>query len=160
MAEPLAVWRITQDRYRDAAFTGEGARRHGGRFNSVGRPLVYTSESPALAVLDLMANLDTYGPGLLQHYVVISATVDVRHVRRLSPNSLPPDWRAFPHAPATRTIGDQWLDDEASLMLAVRSAVLPRAWNYLVNPAHPDFGALARTEPEALDVDPRILDAG
>lgn len=160
MAEALTVWRITQARCAEEAFTGEGARRYGGRFNSPGHSIVYTSESLALAVLELMANLDTYEPSLLRDFVAISATVDVEYVRQLPPDALPPDWRAFPHAPSARVIGDQWLEDEASLVLAVRSAVLPRAWNYLINPTHPDFSELVLAESEALDIDPRVLEGG
>jgi RES domain-containing protein len=30
----------------------------------------------------------------------------------------------------------------------VPSVIVPREWNYLLNPAHPDFGRLAVGEPE------------
>jgi len=44
----ITAWRIIPVRYQDAAFSGEGAKEYGGRFNRVGTPMVYTSESLAL----------------------------------------------------------------------------------------------------------------
>lgn len=50
----VTVWRLTRERYVDSAFSGEGGRQHGGRFNSPGTPVVYTSESLALALLETL----------------------------------------------------------------------------------------------------------
>ena len=51
------IWRLTRERYADSAFSGEGARQHGGRFNSPGTPVVYTAESLPLALVETSAGL-------------------------------------------------------------------------------------------------------
>lgn len=153
----ITLWRITHARYQDTAYSGEGARRYGGRFNSAGRRVVYTSATLSLAILEFIANLDDYDPALLQDYVVVPATVDDRYVDVLPPSHLPADWREFPHAASTRHLGDRWLDERTSLLLAVPSAVVPSERNYLVNPEHPDFMYLSIGDPQDLDIDPRLL---
>ena len=52
----MIVYRLAK-----AAFTaldGEGARLFGGRWNSPGRPMIYTAASPSLAVLEVLVHLD------------------------------------------------------------------------------------------------------
>ena len=39
----FTTWRIVKARHADGAFDGEGARSEGGRWNSPGTPVVYTS---------------------------------------------------------------------------------------------------------------------
>ena len=42
-----------------------------------------------------------------------------------------------------RRLGGQWIDRRASAVLAVRSTIVPFEHNYLLNPQHPDFAAIA-----------------
>jgi RES domain-containing protein len=53
----ITAWRIFKRRYKASAFTGEGARLFGGRWNSKGIPVVYTSASPSLATLEMLVHL-------------------------------------------------------------------------------------------------------
>ncbi len=39
----------------------------------------------------------------------------------------------------------------------VPSAVVPPEWNYLINPAHDDFGELAWSEPKVFRIDQRLI---
>ena len=52
------VWRITTQRFAASAFSGEGARLYGGRWNPKGWEVVYTAESQSLALLELMVQDD------------------------------------------------------------------------------------------------------
>ena len=54
IAAARTVWRITTRRFVESAFSGEGARLFGGRWNRPGQPLVYTAESRSLALLEMM----------------------------------------------------------------------------------------------------------
>ena len=65
------LWRITTARFAATAFSGEGARRYGGRWNPPGCEVVYTAQSPALALLELMVQDDP----LRARYVLIPVTV-------------------------------------------------------------------------------------
>src|ERR1017187_9456641 len=54
----MRIWRICRERYADEAFSGQGARRFGGRWNSRGVPMVYASSSLALAAIELFVHLE------------------------------------------------------------------------------------------------------
>ena len=58
----IEAWRIVKRRYAGQAFDGEGARLFGGRWNRPGRPVIYVSESRALATLEILAGLGTTSP--------------------------------------------------------------------------------------------------
>jgi RES domain-containing protein len=148
---PLA-WRILKATHAGQAFDGEGARRHGGRWNSPGVKMVYTSDSPALAALELLTQLND--ATLLPRFVLISVDVPDDGVGELNVAELPARWRSHPAPPQLQALGDAWIQGASSVALRVPSAVEPRQHNYLLNPDHPDFGALkiGPTEPYAFDM--------
>ncbi len=150
----VTTWRICAPQYAQAAYSGEGARLYGGRWNSRGRAVVYTSESISLAVLEQLVHVED--PAALDAFVVISATLDESAVETLAEASLPDDWRAYPAPAALKEIGDAWLTENRSLALKVPSATVRGQYNLLVNPAHPDFAGVEVSKPDALDLDPRI----
>lgn len=148
------VWRITTARFAAGAFTGEGARRYGGRWNPQGGEMVYTAQSPALALLELMVQDDP----LRANYVLLPATVpDDVVCSTLSPADLPPDWRSLGQRPRLQALGLQWLQQGRGAVLQVPSAVLPAESNLLLNPRHPDFARITVGAPQSLAVDARLL---
>ena len=150
----ITTWRICAPRYAATAFSGEGARTYGGRWNSKGRAVVYSSESIALAVLEQLVHVED--PTVLDAFVVISATLDEGSIEVLPPSSLPDDWRTYPAPPSLKKIGDAWLSECRSLALKVPSVTVRGQYNYLINTAHPDFASIEVSKPEPLDLDPRI----
>ncbi|MGB3635214.1 MAG: RES domain-containing protein, partial [Rubrobacteraceae bacterium] len=90
----ITTWRICAPKYADTAFSGEGARIYGGRWNSKGRAVVYSSESNALAVLEQLVHVED--PAILDAFVVVSASLNKATVEVLSLSSLPDGWRAYP----------------------------------------------------------------
>ncbi|GAB3221549.1 RES family NAD+ phosphorylase [Spirosoma arcticum] len=52
------VYRIQKRQFVDSVLTGEGARLNGGRWNPPGTPLIYTSTTPELALLETLVHLD------------------------------------------------------------------------------------------------------
>lgn len=86
MAE-LTLWRLTHERHADSAFSGEGARQHGGRFNRPGTTVVYTSESLALALSETLTGLDCYHQ--LRSYVFFRARLPEEMVFEISETDLP-----------------------------------------------------------------------
>lgn len=150
----VTAWRICAPRYADTAFSGEGARIHGGRWNGKGRAVVYSSESVSLAVLLQLVHVED--PAVLDAFVVVSATLNEDAIEVLPPSSLPDDWRPYPAPPSTRRIGDTWLSEGRSLALKVPSVTVRGQHNYLIDPAHPDFAGIEVSDSEPLDLDPRI----
>ena len=154
----IEAWRIVKRRYIDTAFDGEGARRFGGRWNSPGRPVVYVSESRALATLEILAGLGTTGP--LPAWVTIGvrlpAEIVVSVEDLLDPAGLPDGWNAAPPTFVSQGIGDRWLEEAPSAVLRVPSVIVPAEHNYLLNPRHPEFARIEIGEPEELRLDPRL----
>jgi len=148
------VWRLTRKTYADDAFTGEGARRFGGRFNSPGTRVVYAADSLALALIETLVGLVDYED--LYDYVFFRAELDARHVDVLPPEDLPDGWDARPPKAASRQVGDAWLGERRSVALQVPSVVVPHSFNYVLNPEHPAFHEIDIADAETLPVDPRL----
>jgi len=148
------VWRITTARFAATAFSGEGARLYGGRWNPKGFEMVYTAESRSLALLEMMVQ----DAPLRARYVLIPAQLpETLSITSVGVADLAADWRLINRRDALQRIGRDWLAQGRSAVLAVPSAVLPAERNYLLNPRHPDFAKIIMGEPEALETDLRLM---
>ncbi len=147
------VWRIVTAKFADTAFSGEGARRYGGRWNRKGVPVVYTAESQSLAMLEMLVQDEP----LRARYVVISAELpNDLSMSRLTVDHLPMDWRDYDRSDILQDMGMRWLADGVSAVLAVPSAVIPSEYNYLLNPTHPAFARIKIGRPESFLTDFRL----
>jgi len=54
-------------------------------------------------------------------------------------------------------IGDEWVRDERSTVLALPSSLSTSELNFLLNPAHPDFKKIEISQPIKYQFDPRLL---
>jgi RES domain-containing protein len=152
----ITVWRITKLKYADSAYSGEGARLVAGRWHEAGQRVVYTSSSAALAALEVLVHTDT---DLLPRtpFVAIPATLPTRlKLLRLTSEDLPAYWNALPSPSELRERGTKWLREGKTAVLAVPSVIVPFEWNYLLNPAHPDFSKIQIGEPREYRFDPRL----
>jgi RES domain-containing protein len=154
----MQLWRLCKDRYREAAFTGEGARLYAGRWNPAGVRMVYTSSSLALAAVELFVHLDPRDAP--DDLVVVSALLDPGQVsvERMDPAQLPPDWRAMEHA-GLRAIGAEWVPANRFAALEVPSLAVEGEWNVLLNPAHADCSKIILLEPKPFHFDERMFQA-
>lgn len=152
----LAGWRLVKWALAPTVFDGEGARLHGGRWNSPGTRVAYASESVALATLEVLVHLQA--SAMLPFYALAPLRFPAALVAVLDPAALAPDWKRFPASPETRAIGDRWVQEGRSAVLRVPSAVVPSASNFLLNPAHPDFTRIVVEPPAPYDFDPRLVD--
>jgi RES domain-containing protein len=150
----VSVWRIVKRKHATAAFSGEGARRYGGRWNSAGVPIIYTAESQSLAALEMVVHLDS--SDLLDSYVVFKVEIDESLVANLKPAQLPRNWRAEPPPMRVQEIGDAWVAAGHSAALQVPSAILPAEHNCLLNPRHPDFLRFVTGKASPFRFDPRL----
>ena len=151
----MQIWRICRARFAEEAFSGIGARRFGGRWNSPGVPMVYASSSLALAAMELFVHLE---PNLQpDDLVAIAATLPLGEpAQRLTPDKLPPAWWTDDFEPL-RAIGDAWIRAKTSLAIEVPSAALRMEWNVLVNPLHPDLAQIKVDEPQPFHFDARMF---
>ena len=142
----LAKLKFSQD------LSGKGAELAGGRWNSKGTPLVYTSESRALCTTEIAVHTPL---GIIpdDYYLITIQLPKTLTLEEIKTESLPDDWKTFPHSNATQKIGDQFVRETKSLILKVPSAVVPGDFNYLLNPIHKDFNSVKIIATEAFEFD-------
>jgi RES domain-containing protein len=150
----VVAWRIVKRKFAKFAFSGDGARRFGGRWNSTGVPTVYTAQSQALAALEILVNVES--AELLEHYAVIEVIINPSLITKIEISTLPRNWRADPPPARIRAIGDRWIAQGVSAVLQVPSSVIPSESNFLLNPRHPDFQELQIGKPTAFRFDMRL----
>lgn len=151
----LTAWQITKRKYRDSAFTGEGAEETGGRWNSEGTRIVYASSTISLAILEILVHLQD--ERILTAFEVIPFHFDSRYRKTLDIREIPRDWSSLSPSLSSKAVGDEWVRSGGSLILEVPSAVVPLEKNYLINPRHPDFGQLTIEAPLSLPLDERLM---
>jgi RES domain-containing protein len=150
----ISAWRIVREKRAESAFSGEGAAKAGGRWNSKGRFVVYCSGSKALATLEILVHLN---PPFLFSYKAFRVEFDEALVEHLPSEKLPLGWKAQPPPPAAQAIGDKWVETGSSAVLELPSAIVPEENNYLLNPRHGDFKHIRIGPPVEFTLDPRLL---
>ncbi len=150
----VTAWRITKQKHAKAAFTGEGARLYGGRWNSPGTIIIYTAESQSLAALEMLVHMDA--SELLAQYVFFEVGIDDSFIADVDILELPKTWKADPPPAKLWEIGDQWVAARTSAVLRVPSALVPEEHNFLLNPNHQDFPKLQIGKPSSFRFDPRL----
>jgi RES domain-containing protein len=127
----MKLWRISN--YAD--LKGLGGTKKKGRWHNAGAPIVYLSEHPALAMLEVMVHLELDKDELPENYQLLEIEYSQRKgISKLSEDSLGMNWRE--DQDLTRALGDEWLLSGSTLLLKVPSAILPHSYNYLLNPKH------------------------
>ena len=149
-----SAWRIVRASRAETAFTGEGPWRYGGRWNSPGARVVYVSEHQSTAALEVFANRV---PFVLQEKYKAFGLEWPDNLTEIFPaKKLPANWRAFPPPAETKEIGDRWVQERRSAVLALPSAISPADTNFLLNPEHPDFKRIRVASPIDFEFDPRL----
>lgn len=151
----IRAWRLCQAAHGAVAFSGEGARRYGGRWNPKGRAAVYTASSLSLAALEILVHADSDLLGNEYLAFAVDIPEDVA-VECLEVSGLPASWREEYPPLACRDLGGAWLARGEAAVLAVPSAVIPVETNYLLNPAHADFARLRIQAPTVFRFDARL----
>ena len=150
----VTAWRITKRKHARHAFSGDGAREFGGRWNNPGTAVVYTAQSQSLAALEMLVHLDS--ADLLEKYVLLAADFDHSLVKVVDASNLSRNWRADPPPAQVRSIGDEWVLGGSSAVLQVPSVLVPGENNFLLNPGHQDFARIRFGKPLAFHFDARL----
>jgi RES domain-containing protein len=148
----MRLWRISNH----ASLSGDGGLYASGRWHSRGRRVVYLADHPASALVEVMVHLEIDAEDLPSHYQLLGVEVpDSAAITTLGENELPAGWRQ--QITSTRARGDDWLRTGASALLRVPSAIVPKAANYLLNPAHPDAARISIASALRAAFDPRLM---
>lgn len=127
----MRLYRICQAKHRLSAFSGLGAERFGGRWNSKGIPLIYTACNLATAQLEMLVHLNR--PSLFSQYHYFAFDLPDEQLIRLDNGLYPQHWHASPPNRECKAIGDQFFRQGLALGLLVRSSVSPTDYNCLLN---------------------------
>lgn len=178
----MTAIRLFRSRYSPGDATG-AKLTNGGRWNSVGREMLYASESLALACLEVLVHIKNASLLPLDYmYCEVRLSRDL-----LLPwySTLERTKALIESAVLSREYGDLFLrrgesgkgySALPSLLIGpereprniprkrrqspvhrVPSIVIPREWNYLINPNHPRFEELVWSEPRTFVFDPRLI---
>ncbi len=129
---------------------GVGAKLYGGRWNHMGIPCIYTSESRALAVLEYLVNVT------IQHIPkelsIATIEIDEKQLEIPLVKSLPQEWQTIPAPYSTKNFGTEILKRGVP-GIKIPSAVIHQEFNYIINPlAGNDFFKLMDVQDFVYDV--------
>jgi RES domain-containing protein len=153
MAE-LVGWRIVKEKHARTAFSGEGARVFGGRWNSTGVSVVYCSEHLSLAALETLVHIV---PVMIRDkFRAYRIRFEDNLVTSLTEKKLRKGWNAQPPTAISKNVGDEWIKSGRSVVLALPSVLIPLERTFLLNPNHADFRKLEFKDLGTFVLDPRL----
>ena len=148
----MIVYRLSKAQYAQDLL-GKGAELVGGRWNSRGNAMLYTSQSIALCVTEIAVHVPL---GILpKDYQLIH--IEIPDEDLLEMKRLPKDWQSFPHSNSTQMIGDKFLKEHKHLVFKVPSAAVQGEFNFLINPRHKNFNQIKIVKIEDFNFDERLF---
>jgi RES domain-containing protein len=148
------VWRLTPTAFA-RKLDGDGNRRHGARWNSPGRGVVYTSVNLSLCVLETLAHLPPDLRSSLPPLAAVILELPERATETISREEMERHRAELPQW--CRTKGDLWLSAAQALSLSAPSVIVPQERNVILNPAHPDMALVSILSIEELHFDGRLI---
>ena len=150
----VCAWRLVRANRAEHAFSGEGARLYGGRWNPPGLRATYLSGSRALAALEVLVHEAERIPA--SAFLFFEARFPSEFVREIHPDEIAGDWRGYPPKPNTTGVGEEWIRSQKTPVLRVPSILIPEEANYLINPEHPRANEIEVRDPRPFRFDPRF----
>jgi RES domain-containing protein len=149
----MLVYRIVHRLYSKSLFAS-GIK---GRWNSAGKKVIYVADSIPLAFLENMVRRQ--GAGFNKDFKIMFIDVpDRASVVEIDISKLEDGWRDPFDYSKCQPLGDAWYDEGKALSLKAPSAVMPEAYNYVINSEHPGFKLIKLIEATDLIPDERIED--
>ena len=148
----MIVFRLSKAQFAND-LSGKGAELVGGRWNSRGNAMLYTSQSIALCVTEIAVHVPL---GILPKDFQL-VHIEVPDEDFLELKRLPKDWQTFPHSNSTQMLGDKFLKEQKFLVLKVPSATVQGEFNYLINPRHKNFNQIKILKIESFSFDERLF---
>ena len=149
----IRLYRIANCKYIDD-LSGEGAYRVGGRWNSKGTRLLYTSTSISLSMLEVIVHSD--GLPIHRDMCLVTISIPENRIEWLADEDLPTDWADLPSSQNSKNIGDHLIEKREILALSVPSVLIPEERNILINPLHSDFNSLNQISQRKIRFDARF----
>lgn len=151
---PLRLWRVVTGSH--PIWSGNGARRFGGRWNPPGLPSIYAGTSFALCLLEVLVHANRLTPPSAARCV--EAVVPDGVSRETFDPAAHRGWDDPHDVSVAQAFGAAWLRGRRSVLLLVPSVVTGgRDVNAVVNPDHPDAAAIAVGPEMPVAFDPRLF---
>lgn len=128
----MIVYRLAKQRY-SSDLNGKGAALFPGRWNKKGTPVLYTSESIELAILEYLVNLPSM---IFPTLDLLKLEIPDNSVSQLQYNLLPPNWNQYPAPDVLADYTQEWIENGRTLALKDPSATVKSSSNYLLNCRH------------------------
>jgi RES domain-containing protein len=125
------------------------------RWNPNDTEMIYTASTRSLACLENVVHRNQVGLNLLFNVMIIEVP-DTIGITTFKLTDLPADWHDFNQMALTQKMGEQWLRDNKTAVLAVPSSIIEEEVNYLINPKHDHFKAISLLKSEPFIFDKRI----
>ncbi len=116
----MMLFRFCKEQYSNN-ISGEGAKLRGGRWNSVGLPVVYTSTTISLSLLELLIYNASYDE--LQNNYLMKIEIPGIEEDSILPITVKKQWQK--DIGYSRFIGDSFLSTKKNILLQFPSAIIP-----------------------------------
>ena len=153
----MVVYRIVKSKARTNDLSGTGAYKTGGRWNSKGTYMLYTSENSSLAYLETLVHFEEadYPPDLFIMEIEIDKRAPIYTVKD---SEYPTEWKQL-ELIENKILGDRWMSEKKFIAIKVKSAINEFEYNYLLNPLFPRFHDLVKVVGlTQIKVDERLID--
>jgi RES domain-containing protein len=151
----MHLYRIGQTKFANDR-SGAGVD---GRWNSAGQYVIYTGGSLALSCLEKLAHASgtsLYAGNFSVTAYQLADKLKVKEILLADLEKHNANWTKVINYPYTQAIGDEWLLSRETAVLKVPSAIVDLEYNYLLNPAHPDFGKIKIVGVKPFSFDTRL----
>jgi RES domain-containing protein len=151
----MIVYRLCQSAWRKD-LSGRGAEMTGGRWNSKGIAMLYTSSSRALCMAEIAVH-SPLGTLPVDYYMVEIKISSECKILEVSMDNLPVNWWSYSNRQFTQIIGNNFIRENEYLVLKVPSAVVQGDFNYLINPGNRDRDKITIIKTEVFRFDERLF---
>ncbi|HZJ21185.1 MAG TPA: RES family NAD+ phosphorylase [Pricia sp.] len=142
----MTIYRVSKDKWKDD-LSGGGGLKSEGRWHYKGIPIIYASESKAVAKKEKQRG--PAGKIIPDGYVYVAYEIpddlEILELTREDLKEIPWDMTPYKNGVAQR-IGELLLEEGKYAVIKVPSVVDDKAYNYIINPNHPDASRITITD--------------
>jgi RES domain-containing protein len=147
----MIIYRIVDTQYKEDV-SGYGAKLYGGRWNPIGRSVVYCAEHISLCMLESMIYMMT--DLSKREFSLVKISIPNNNIQSIDYQSLKKKW--IKDLDYTQWVGAQFLNQNG-FILKVPSAIVEEEFNYLINPEHINFADIKIISAKPFIFDERLF---
>ncbi|SHN07793.1 RES family NAD+ phosphorylase [Mucilaginibacter sp. OK098] len=153
----MIVYRIAKTLERAEDLSGFGSFKFGGRWNSKGTYMLYTSENSSLAYLESLVHFNEADIPSNLYITSIEIKNSDKLIYQLPDSKYSAKWQ-LPENFENKLLGDKLMFNKQFLAIKVRSAINSSDYNFLLNPLFPGYhDKIIITSVQTIPVDNRLI---